>query len=105
MGSTQEMLDEWRPLLCPFDTSMIEASQHFSEFLPTLVPVEVQDSTFKLWLKELTHLWFIPGNHSLLEEVSYRECVCLIILSTCNVGRAWYVCGRGGEGSLRFLVF
>ena len=31
------MLEEWRPLLCPFDHSMVEALTYISEFLPTLV--------------------------------------------------------------------
>ena len=36
------MLEEWRPLLCPFDLSMVEALTYISAFLPTLVP----DGTF-----------------------------------------------------------
>ena len=35
------MLDEWRPLLCPFDVTVIEAVNILSEFLPTLTPPEV----------------------------------------------------------------
>ena len=34
--STQEMLDEWRPLLCPFDLAMVEGLTYIYEFLPTL---------------------------------------------------------------------
>ena len=36
------MLEEWRPLLCPFDLSMVEALTYVSEFLPTIV----MDDTF-----------------------------------------------------------
>ena len=34
-NSTQEMLDEWRPLLCPFDRCMIQGMKYLSLFLPT----------------------------------------------------------------------
>ncbi len=37
---TQEMLDEWLPLLCPFDLSSLEGACYLSEFLPTLLPLE-----------------------------------------------------------------
>lgn len=66
--STQEMLDEWRPLLCPFDTAMIEGAELFGEFLPTLVPVKWQDQTFKLWFDEFIHLWLISRNHPQLDQ-------------------------------------
>ena len=45
--STQEMLEEWRPLLCPFDLSMVEALAYISEFLPTLLPLDVHDRSIK----------------------------------------------------------
>ena len=34
--STSEMLQEWRPLLCPFDVSINAAFERFNLFLPTL---------------------------------------------------------------------
>lgn len=45
--STQEMLDEWRPLLCPFDMAMTDAMGYLSFFLPTLLPPEHHDMGFK----------------------------------------------------------
>lgn len=35
VSATQEMLDEWRPLLCPFDVTNIKAVHYFEYFLPT----------------------------------------------------------------------
>ena len=35
--STQEMLDEWRPLLCPFSSSMDNGLAFLEVFLPTLL--------------------------------------------------------------------
>lgn len=32
------MLEEWRPLLCPFDLSMLDAMGDFADFLPTVLP-------------------------------------------------------------------
>lgn len=46
--STQEMLDEWRPLLCPFDVTHIKAMNNFEYFLPTNLPPSQQDKGFKL---------------------------------------------------------
>ncbi len=45
--STQEMLDEWRPLLCPFDVTMIKGCYYFDLFLPTGLPPEHHDKGFK----------------------------------------------------------
>lgn len=45
--STQEMLDEWRPLLCPFDVKFAKAMFYFSLFLPTTLPPEKYDKGYK----------------------------------------------------------
>ncbi|XP_070577632.1 proteasome activator complex subunit 4-like isoform X2 [Ptychodera flava] len=55
--STQEMLDEWRPLLCPFDVTMSKGISYLEMFLPTLLPPEDHGMGFKLWLEELLNLW------------------------------------------------
>ncbi|XP_064173886.1 proteasome activator complex subunit 4A isoform X1 [Anguilla rostrata] len=54
---TQEMLDEWRPLLCPFDVTMQRAISYFELFLPTTLPPELHHKGFKLWFTELIELW------------------------------------------------
>lgn len=41
------MLEEWQPLLCPFDLSMVEALSYMSEFLPTLLPLDAHDKTIR----------------------------------------------------------
>ncbi|KAJ8044540.1 Proteasome activator complex subunit 4 [Holothuria leucospilota] len=55
--STQEILDEVRPLLCPFDETMYKGITYLKLFLPTLVPPEHHDQGFKLWLKEIMGIW------------------------------------------------
>lgn len=55
--ATQEMLDEWRPLMCPFDITFAKAMQYFSLFLPTTLPPEKHDKGFKLWFDELVGFW------------------------------------------------
>uniref|UniRef100_A0A3B3B675 Proteasome activator subunit 4a n=1 Tax=Oryzias melastigma TaxID=30732 RepID=A0A3B3B675_ORYME len=55
--ATQEMLDEWRPLLCPFDVTMQRAISYFELFLPTTLPPELHHKGFKLWFDELITLW------------------------------------------------
>lgn len=47
VSATQEMLDEWRPLLCPFDVTNIKAVHYFEYFLPTDLPSEHHDKGFK----------------------------------------------------------
>lgn len=57
VSATQEMLDEWRPLLCPFDVTNIKAVHYFEYFLPTDLPPEHHDKGFKLWLDEFLNMW------------------------------------------------
>lgn len=56
--ATQEMLDEWRPLLCPYDQTMEKASAYFELFLPTTLPPEKHEFGFKLWFDEFMTIWY-----------------------------------------------
>ncbi|XP_076463728.1 proteasome activator complex subunit 4B-like [Babylonia areolata] len=56
--STQEMLEEWRPLLCPFDVTVIRGLSYLEMFLPTSLPPEKHHMGFKLWLQELLDMWY-----------------------------------------------
>uniref|UniRef100_A0A8C8I3Y3 Uncharacterized protein n=1 Tax=Oncorhynchus tshawytscha TaxID=74940 RepID=A0A8C8I3Y3_ONCTS len=60
--ATQEMLEEWRPLLCPFDVTMQRAIGYFELFLPTTLPPELHHKGFKLWFDELISLWVAVQN-------------------------------------------
>ncbi|KAG8123071.1 hypothetical protein E2320_018500 [Naja naja] len=46
-SATAEMLDEWRPLMCPFDVTMQKAITYFELFLPTTLPPECHHKGFK----------------------------------------------------------
>ncbi|TRY93382.1 hypothetical protein DNTS_032873 [Danionella cerebrum] len=61
-SATQEMLDEWKPLMCPFDVSMQKAMAYFELFLPTTLPPELHDKGFRLWFDELISLWVSVQN-------------------------------------------
>ncbi|KAL4612987.1 proteasome activator complex subunit 4B-like [Arapaima gigas] len=61
-SSTHEMLEEWRPLLCPFDVTMQKAISYLELFLPTLLPPECHHIGFKLWFSELIDLWMSVQN-------------------------------------------
>ena len=54
--ATREMLNKWRPMLCPFDTSLETAMRYLMLFLPTSrhIPAE---HTYELWLDEFLTLW------------------------------------------------
>ncbi|XP_071784078.1 proteasome activator complex subunit 4-like [Asterias amurensis] len=66
--STQEMLDEWRPLLCPFDEMMSKGISCLELFLPTLLPPEHHQFGFKLWLDEMIGIWDSQHNCFSWEE-------------------------------------
>lgn len=60
--ATAEMLEEWRPLMCPFDVTMQKAVSYFEIFLPTSLPPELHHKGFKLWFDELIGLWVSVQN-------------------------------------------
>ena len=45
--ATAEMLEEWRPLMCPFDVTMQKAITYFEIFRPTSLPPELHHKGFK----------------------------------------------------------
>lgn len=61
-SATKEMLDEWRPLMCPFDVTMLKAMGYFELFLPTTLPPELHDKGFKLWFDDFISLWVSVQN-------------------------------------------
>lgn len=71
--STKEMLEEWKPLLCPFDTSMLDGMDYFGEFLPTLMFPEHFNHGYKLWFDELLHIWLESRNNNQLDEVRNND--------------------------------
>ncbi|KAI4905889.1 hypothetical protein NFI96_014094 [Prochilodus magdalenae] len=56
------MLDEWRPLLCPFDMTMQKAFGYFELFLPTTLPPHLHHKGFKLWFEDIIGLWVSVQN-------------------------------------------
>ncbi|XP_078505604.1 proteasome activator complex subunit 4 isoform X2 [Lissotriton helveticus] len=60
--ATVEMLEEWRPLMCPFDVTMQKAIGYLDLFLPTSLPPELHCKGFKLWFDELMGLWLSVQN-------------------------------------------
>ncbi|XP_075452050.1 proteasome activator complex subunit 4 isoform X1 [Ascaphus truei] len=60
--ATAEMLEEWRPLMCPFDVTMQKAISYLELFLPTSLPPELHCKGFKLWFDELMGLWVSVQN-------------------------------------------
>ncbi|KAH9384576.1 hypothetical protein HPB48_026585 [Haemaphysalis longicornis] len=56
-ASTIEMLEEWLPLLCPFDRSMQKAMAYFQLFLPTTLPPDQHGLGFRLWFDNFIEIW------------------------------------------------
>lgn len=45
--ATQEILDEFRPRLCPFDSAFSDAMCYLDLFIPVHLPPELHDQGFK----------------------------------------------------------
>ncbi|CAN7938235.1 unnamed protein product [Ixodes hexagonus] len=67
-ASTQEMLDEWVPLMCPFDVTMHKAMAYLELFLPTVLPPEQHHKGFKLWFDKFIELWQNSHNSPIWEN-------------------------------------
>lgn len=46
-SATKEILDEFRPNLCPFDSAFTDAIRTFELFLPIHLPPELHDQGYK----------------------------------------------------------
>lgn len=72
------MLQEWRPLMCPFDVTMNKAMAYCEMFLPTYNVGQ----TFQLWFDEIMAFWnacpnlpmFEPHLFSLFSRLSDHTC-------------------------------
>lgn len=80
------MLDEFRPKLCAFDTSMSEGVEYLCHFLPVVMKPEEQSRGFRLWFDELIHLWLDCHLDTRPESVcGLYSIMCLCItLCACN---------------------
>lgn len=57
INATQEMLEEWRPMLCPFSVSIQRAVTYLNLFLPTTLAPDDHGKGFKLWFDEVMQFW------------------------------------------------
>lgn len=64
LESQEEMLSEWRPLLCPFDVSMLKGISLIETFLPTTHYHLSNQPVNPAWLEELMELWKLSHNQS-----------------------------------------
>lgn len=71
-SATQEMLDLWRPLLCPFDPAALQRTFGFLDwFLPTLHLPHEAGLGYELWFNEFMDLWKTCHNSPPWESVSF----------------------------------
>ncbi|KAF8386338.1 hypothetical protein PRIPAC_75480 [Pristionchus pacificus] len=68
LEATQELLDEFRPLMCPWDESMLKGMKLLQMFLPTVMTRE-EHATFGagLWFEEMWHHFLSIQSNSLVE--------------------------------------
>ena len=57
------MLEEWRPLLCPFDVTVIRGLSYYELFLPTSLPPEKHHMGFKYDYDSALHIFDEPFSH------------------------------------------
>ncbi|XP_076235371.1 proteasome activator complex subunit 4A [Calliopsis andreniformis] len=63
LSTTQEILDELRPTLCPLDGTMISTSLEALEwFLPVQLPPKYHSLGHELWFNEFMTLWEVCHN-------------------------------------------
>ncbi|XP_065338507.1 proteasome activator complex subunit 4A-like isoform X2 [Cloeon dipterum] len=67
-STTQEVLDLFRPRLCPFDSSTARGMEGLNLFLPTMPRDDMEVQGFHLWLDELTHFWEVCNNATNFES-------------------------------------
>lgn len=80
LDSTKEMLDEWRPLMCPYDVTMEKAIGYFELFLPTYNMASHKDKTYGLWFEELMTVWHGCHNSPRWEGVRRHDFSCVLML-------------------------
>ncbi|XP_047484565.1 proteasome activator complex subunit 4-like isoform X1 [Penaeus chinensis] len=56
-GATSEILEQVRPMICPFDMTMQRAMMYLELFLPTSVEPHEADISWKLWKDEMLGIW------------------------------------------------
>ena len=61
LEATQQMLDKWRPMFCPFDRAFFTAFKYLSLFLPTSQNIPPNHG-YKLWFDEFFRIWRTFGN-------------------------------------------
>ncbi|KRT82951.1 hypothetical protein AMK59_4226 [Oryctes borbonicus] len=67
--ATQEILDEFRPKLCPYsNTEIASAIEYLEIFLPIVVKPEESDKGYRLWFEELMNLWEVCHNANIWES-------------------------------------
>ena len=71
-SATAEILEEFRPLMCPFDVTMGKAMAYFEMLLPTCDG----DEGYKLWFGEFMSFWDACYNAPPWEGVSKNRKKC-----------------------------
>ncbi|CAG0916740.1 unnamed protein product [Notodromas monacha] len=81
--ATEEMLMEWRPFLCPFDSAMHKGIEYLSVFLNVLMPPELHGQGFRLWLDEVLGFTLACSN-----RITYENDILTLLgrLAEHNVG-------------------
>ncbi|CAF3253224.1 unnamed protein product [Rotaria sp. Silwood2] len=81
--ATQEILDEFRPYLCPFDTVCRDVIGYLDMFLPVHLPPELHHQGCKLWLSEFLDIWETVYNNPTWEQ----NLISLFsFVAWCNIG-------------------
>ncbi|KAI1295461.1 Proteasome activator complex subunit 4 [Halotydeus destructor] len=57
IAATQEILDQFRPMLCSFDSCISKGTLYLELFLPTISHPDEHHLGYKLWFDELMSLW------------------------------------------------
>ncbi|CAF1134879.1 unnamed protein product [Rotaria sordida] len=81
--TTQEILDELRPRICPFDSSFVNTIKMFTLLLPVNLPPDLHNQGFKLWLAEFFGIWA-----NIQKTSAWKSYLCVLFSSVAwnNIG-------------------
>ncbi|XP_015178192.1 PREDICTED: proteasome activator complex subunit 4B-like [Polistes dominula] len=62
LNATQEILDEFRPMICPFNDNFMNIFKKIEYFLPLNLPPQHHSLGHQLWFHEFMNLWNVCRN-------------------------------------------
>ncbi|XP_043485466.1 proteasome activator complex subunit 4A-like [Polistes fuscatus] len=83
LNATQEILDEFRPMICPFNDNFMNIFKTIECFLPLQLPPQHHSLGHQLWFHEFMNLWNVCHNGASWEP---EMMILMATLASENIG-------------------